>query len=217
MLGLGSALCGRWIRSNLSGDLCNNWIPKLEYFAFKSAALSCAVFYYNYYLSRPQRSFVIWWSAHVTQKRKRQDNAIKKTHEGGTKCKILSIYSDFSLKMGCINESDSKFILNQINLQLQWGLPALYLILVKVWEISPNTVGARNPNAWSWKPFEIWTYWCPDFKWLGIQNFGSSYIYCIAMVPNNWNLNKKWRLANLAASLDLSVYKNDFFAYNSLG
>ena len=121
----------------------------------------------------------------------------------------LSICSDFSLKMRCTNKSDSKFLLNQIDLQLQWGLPALYLILVKVWEISLNTVGAWNPNAWSWKPFEIWTYWYPDFKWFGIQNFGSG--YCIAMVPKNWNLNKKWRLANLATSLDFSIYKNDFY------
>ena len=51
----------------------------------------------------------------MTQKRKRQDNAIKKTHEGGTKCQILSVFSVFSLEMRCFNESDNKFRLNQSN------------------------------------------------------------------------------------------------------
>ena len=40
-------------------------------------------------MDKPQGPLVIWWSARATQMRKRKVNAIKTTHEEGTKCQIF--------------------------------------------------------------------------------------------------------------------------------
>ena len=54
----------------------------------------------------------IFWE--IKAKKDPTKNAIKKTHERELNVRN-KVFSVFSLKMHCTNESDNKFILNQIN------------------------------------------------------------------------------------------------------